>query len=237
MQAAVLYEDRDVLAVAKPAGVVVIPARHEEASLSLRKRLEEARGEALWVVHRIDRDTSGVVLFARNAAAHRALSLAFEGRRVAKTYLALTRGALTPPEGTLDVALHPARKGKMRPALAGEPGALEAVTDYLLRESWRTAVGDVSLVELRPRTGRQHQLRVHLRAVGAPLLVDPLYGRAQRVTARELGLDVDVAVERLTLHALAIEAPRPDGGGVLRLEAPLEADLAALVAALRAKGQ
>jgi RluA family pseudouridine synthase len=235
MEAPVLYEDRDVLAVAKPAGVVVIPARNEEAALSLRHRLEAARAEPLWVVHRIDRDTSGVVLFARNAEAHRALSLAFEQRRVEKTYLALTRGALTPREGTIDIALHTARKGKMRPAFPGEVGSLDAAPGYRTLDAWTTAEATVALVSLTPKTGRQHQLRVHLRARETPLLVDPLYARNDRVEARALGLDDDAAVARLTLHAAALEVPRPDGSGRLRVEAPLAADLAALVAAL-AKG-
>ncbi len=232
MQIPVLYEDRDVLAVHKPAGVVVIPARNEEAATSLRRVLEAARGEALWVVHRIDRDTSGVVLFARNADAHRALSLAFERREVEKTYLALTRGALTPAEGSIDVALHAARKGKMRPALPGERDSLDAHTRYRVLSSWKTTVGVVSLVELTPKTGRQHQLRVHLRAREAPLLVDPLYGRTERVTARELGVDADAAAERLTLHAASLDVPRPSGDGRLKLDAPLTDDLRALIAAL-----
>lgn len=232
MEAPVLYEDRDVLAVAKPAGVVVIPARNEEAALSLRHRLEASRGEPLWVVHRIDRDTSGVVLFARNAEAHRALSLAFEQRLVEKTYLALTRGALTPRDGSINLALHTARKGKMRPAFPGEVGSLEASTGYRTLDVWTTAAAAVALVSLTPKTGRQHQLRVHLRAMETPLLVDPLYARNDRIDARALGLDDDAAVGRLTLHAAALEVPRPDGSGRLRIEAPLAADLAALVAAL-----
>jgi len=220
----VLHEDADVLAVDKPAGVVVIPARDEAPGESLRHRLEAARGERLWVVHRIDRDTTGVVLFARNADAHRALSLAFERRLAEKTYLALTRGV--PKRGVIDVALHPARKGKMRPALAGETGALDAVTDCRVLRAWRRPDGDVALVEAKPRTGRQHQVRVHLRFAEAPLLVDPLYGRAERAEV------AGVALTRLTLHAHALAVPL--GERALRFEAPLAADLRAAVDALDA---
>jgi tRNA pseudouridine32 synthase/23S rRNA pseudouridine746 synthase len=232
MQCPVLYEDRDVVAVAKPAGVVVIPARNEEAAASLRRTLEASRGEALWVVHRIDRDTSGVVLFARNADAHRALSLAFERREVDKTYLALTRGTLSPAAGSIDYALHAARKGKMRPAHKGEPESLDAHTRYRVEKTWATKAGAVSLIELSPKTGRQHQLRVHLRAKEAPLLVDPVYGRSERVTARELGVDSDATVERLTLHASSLDVPRPSGEGRLKIDAPLAEDLSAFIAAL-----
>ena len=218
----VLHEDPDVLAVDKPAGVVVIPARDEPPGESLRHRLEAARGERLWVVHRIDRDTTGVVLFARGAESHRALSLAFEQRRVEKTYLALTRGV--PPEGVIDVALHPARKGKMRPALPGERDALEAATACRVVRAWRRAEGDFALVEARPRTGRQHQVRVHLRSVDAPLLVDPLYGRAATATA------AGAPLTRLTLHAHALTVPL--GERLIRVEAPLASDLRAAVEAL-----
>ena len=173
MEAPVLYEDRDVLAVAKPAGVVVIPARNEEAALSLRHRLEASRGEPLWVVHRIDRDTSGVVLFARNAEAHRALSLAFEQRLVEKTYLALTRGALTPREGAITLALHTARKGKMRPAFPGEVGSLEASTGYRTLDVWTTAAAELALWTKSPETWRKLQNSGHHRALETPSRVGP----------------------------------------------------------------
>lgn len=231
----VLHETRDVLAVNKPAGVVVIPARGEPADSSLRHRLESARGERLWVVHRIDRDTSGVVVFARNAKAHRELSLAFERHAVEKTYLALTRGVPAPPVGVIEVALHSARKGKMRPALSGEAGSLAAETKYLVLSAWTTRAGPVALVEVKPRTGRQHQIRVHLRWKETPLLVDPLYGRAARVTAQELGLSGDVpAWERHTLHASELVLPACGAEPSLRLAAPLADDLDALVRALNA---
>jgi len=231
----VLYEDDDVLAVAKPPGVVVVPARNEEPERSLRRRLELERGEPLWVVHRLDRDTSGVVVFARNADAHRALSLAFERREARKTYLAVVRGAPPAEHGTIGTPLHPARRGKTRPAEPGEPGALPALTEYDLVRRWRLPAVEVALLEARPRTGRHHQVRVHLRSVGAPLLVDPTYGRAERVTAAELGLGGDrVLCARLTLHALRLELPGLGGAAPLRIEAGLPDDLAALLAALDA---
>lgn len=219
----VLYEDDGLLAVDKPAGVVVIPARDEDPSLSLRHRLEAARKERLWVVHRIDRDTSGVVLLARSADAHRALNALFETRAVEKSYTALTAGVPSPPEGTVDVPLHSARKGKMRPALPGEEGALEASTAYRVTGSWDTSPVKVARVEVSPRTGRQHQIRVHLRYLGTPLLVDPRYGRAVVLE----GVEVPA---RLTLHASSVALPWR--GATLRIEAPLAEDLAAFVTAL-----
>ena len=232
---AVLYEDDRLLAVAKPPGVVVVPDRGGDPDACLRRRLERERGEALWVVHRLDRDTSGVVVFARDAATHRALSLLFERREARKTYLAVVR---TPPpatEGTISTPLHPARKGKMRPAARGEAGALASRTDYRLLRTWSLPTARPALVEARPRTGRQHQVRVHLRSLGSPLLVDPLYGGAARVVARDLGLPgEEVLCSRLTLHASSIELPLPGAAGPPRIEAPLPGDLAALLAFLDA---
>jgi RluA family pseudouridine synthase len=207
------------LAVDKPPGLPVIPARAEDPDRSLWRALEKARGERLWVVHRIDRGTSGVVLFARDAATHRAFSSAFERREIRKGYLALTCGVPEPLSGTIDLALHPARRGKMRPAAPGEAGALIAATEYAVFRRWETREGPVALVELFPRTGRQHQIRVHLRALGTPLLVDRLYGSPRPV----LGLD------RLALHAASIAFPDPATREAVAVEAPLAPDLAALI--------
>jgi tRNA pseudouridine32 synthase/23S rRNA pseudouridine746 synthase len=217
MDAPLLLETPDAIAVAKPPGVVVIPARGEDPGASLWHALERARGERLWVVHRLDRDTSGVLLFARNAAAHRALSMAFESGGVHKTYLALTDGMPSPDEGVIDAPLHPARRGRMRPAAPGEAGSLPSATAYRVLRRWVTPDGPVAFVEVSPRTGRQHQVRVHLRFAGAPLLGDRIYGRA-----------AGIAAPRLALHALRVEVP----GLGISVEAELAADLAALVAAL-----
>jgi RluA family pseudouridine synthase len=231
-----LYEDERVLAVAKPPGIVVVPARGEDPAASLRRVLERARGVPLWVVHRLDRDTSGVVLFARDAETHRALGAAFERRLVRKTYLALTRAAPPAVRGTTGTPLHAARRGKMRPADPGEPGALPSLTEFDVVRTWALPGGArPALVEARPRTGRQHQVRVHLRSLGAPLLVDPLYGGAAQVSAGDLGLPGDeILCSRLTLHALRLEVSLPGAAAPLRLEAPLAEDLARLVARLDA---
>jgi 23S rRNA-/tRNA-specific pseudouridylate synthase len=131
-----LYEDEDIVAVQKPSGEPVIPTRDGSAQDCVQRRLERQLGRRLFVVHRIDKDASGVVVFALHAEAHRALSLAFEHRQVAKSYAAFVAGVLEPPQGRLDVALHPARKGKTRPARPGEPGAQAATTDYATVRRW-----------------------------------------------------------------------------------------------------
>ena len=215
-----VHDDPDVVAVSKPSGEPVIAERAGPPQACLRRRLEAQLGQRLWVVHRIDRDASGLVVFARNAAAHRALSLAFERRQVEKSYVALAGGEIEREHGTIDVALHAARKGKARPARPDEPGRREATTEYAVEKSWRRGDAVVSLVELRPRTGRHHQIRVHLRSMGAPLLFDPLYGRGLVPP----GLD-EAPCDRLALHALRLDLPAPGGDGRLALEAPLAEDL------------
>ncbi|HEX9187794.1 MAG TPA: RluA family pseudouridine synthase [Vicinamibacteria bacterium] len=245
-----LHEDHDLVAVAKPSGEPVIAARAEPRSLCLQKRLERRLHRRLWVVHRIDRDASGVVVFALNADAHRALSLAFEHRQVTKTYAAFVAGSIDPPRGRIEVPLHGARKGKTRPARPGEPGAQPATTEYATRKRWTlappsrgapVASGDegsaessagVALLDAHPVTGRHHQIRVHLRSAGTPILFDPLYGRGLMPDAL-----TDAPCARLALHARRIDLPSPRGSGRLVVEAPLAPDLDALAAWLDAHGR
>ena len=217
----VLLDHPRVLAVDKAAGITVIPARDEDPGRALRQRLESELRAPLWVVHRIDRDTSGVVVFARDADAHRELNHAFEHALVRKTYLAWTAGIPQPPAGFIDVPLHPARKGKMRPALPGEVDAKDARTDYVVEA--RRALGDLTVARVRchPRSGRQHQIRVHLRSLGCPILRDPLYGmNTLRAPWAEL------PVPRLALHAQQLQLPDLFGADGLEIVAPLPADLA-----------
>jgi tRNA pseudouridine32 synthase/23S rRNA pseudouridine746 synthase len=228
----ILYESPSLLVVDKPSGLVVIPGRYEEASESLWRVLERDRGERLWVCHRIDRDTTGVVVFARTAAAHRSVSVAFERGLVRKRYLALVSGTLPADEGLIDTPLHPARRGKMRPATPAEEGALVAETHYGVLQRFALGDRELALVAIRPRTGRQHQIRVHLRSVGAPLAVDPLYGRASRLDPLPVAEGhTTPALERLTLHAAGLELACPSTGAPLTFEAPTPPDLAAWIAA------
>jgi tRNA pseudouridine32 synthase/23S rRNA pseudouridine746 synthase len=224
----VLHEDALVLAVDKPAGRLVIPGRGIDER-SLREELEEAHGR-LWVVHRLDRGTSGVLLFARTAEAHRALNLAFDRGEPEKRYLALVRG-VPAAERRIAVALAPARRGRMRPARPGDPRAKAAATVFRLIEQlplrpW--AGGPLALVEARPETGRTHQIRVHLASAGMPLAVDPDYGDAGPLR----GPGGEALLARTPLHAARLEIAHP-AGGVLAVEAPWPADLAAAVEALR----
>jgi tRNA pseudouridine32 synthase/23S rRNA pseudouridine746 synthase len=228
---AVLHEDAELLAVAKPAGRIVIPGR-SGGERSLREELQEAHGP-LWVVHRLDRGTSGVLLFARSAGAHRTLNMAFEAGEPEKRYLALVRG--TPPEEVrIDVALARGRKGKVRPARPGEPDAKPSATRFRRLESFTAPKlgGPFAWIEALPETGRTHQIRVHLLAAGTPLALDPDYGEEGPLRLA----DGTVWLGRTPLHAERLGVAHPADGRRLELRAPLPEDLEAALAMLRGGG-
>lgn len=225
----VLLEDAAILVVNKPAGRLVIPGRGADET-SLREELE-ARFGRLWVVHRLDRGTTGVLLFARTAEAHRAANLAFDRGEPRKRYLAIVAGA-PPEERRIDLPIAPARRGRMRPARRGDPRGKAAVTvvrrlELFPDRAW--AGGGLALVEALPETGRTHQIRVHLAAEGFPLAVDPDYGDEGPLR----GPDGRILLERTPLHAARLELRHPSGGGALAVEAPLPGDMAAALEALR----
>ncbi len=228
--AVVLHQDAHLLAVDKPAGRLVIPGRGRD-ELSLVEELSALHGR-LWVVHRLDRGTTGVLVFARSAAAHRLLNLAFDRGEPRKRYLALVAG--TPAaEVRVDVALAPARRGRMRPARAGDPRGKPSATVFRLIEAFPPrpwAGGALSLLEALPETGRTHQIRVHLAHAHHPLAVDPDYASEEPL----LGPDGRTLLVRTPLHASRLELVHPATGQPLVLEAPLPADMAAAIEALRA---
>ncbi len=226
---AVLHEDAHVLAVDKPAGRLVIPGRGTDER-SLREELEAVHGR-LFVVHRLDRGTSGVLLFARSAAAHRALNLAFDRGEPRKRYVALVRG-VPAPERRIDIAIAPARRGRMRPARPGDARGKAAVTVVRLLEAFPArpwSGGPLALVEALPETGRTHQIRVHLAHAHHPLAVDPDYGAEEPL----LGPDGRTLLDRTPLHASRLELVHPASGRPLVLEAPLPEDMDRAILALR----
>jgi tRNA pseudouridine32 synthase/23S rRNA pseudouridine746 synthase len=226
----VLHADAALLVVDKPAGRLVIPGRGGD-ELSLREELEAAHGR-LWVVHRLDRGTTGVLVFARTAEAHRALNLAFDRGEPRKRYVAIVRGE-PPAEACLDAPIAPARRGRMRPGRPGDPRAKAAVTRIRSLETFPPrawAGGALALVEAAPETGRTHQIRVHLMHAGYPLAVDPDYGDEGPLH----GPGARVLLSRTPLHAARLELRHPSTGATLVLEAPLPADMAEALQALRA---
>jgi RluA family pseudouridine synthase len=221
----VLFADADIVVVDKPTGLPTVPAPDVPSDRCVRAVVEHQLGARVWVVHRLDRDTSGVLLFARTAASHRRLCLAFEERRVRKTYVAFTLGVPAPREGRIDTPLHQARRGKVRPALPGEDGLWVASTRYTVRKRWERDKASVAMVETHPETGRHHQIRAHLRSIGTPVLFDRLYGRTSAGAAAD-----GAPLARLALHASRLAVPDAEQAGVTRtFEAPLAADLTALL--------
>ncbi|MCP3142169.1 RluA family pseudouridine synthase [Pyxidicoccus xibeiensis] len=217
--ARILFEGGGVLVVDKPPGVPVIPGR--DGGTSLRDTLEAQRGQKVWVVHRLDKDTSGALVFALDAAVHRALSVAFETGKVRKRYVALVEGRVEAPR-LVDAPLVAARKGRMRVARPGEPDAKASRTRVRPVETFARA----SLVEAEPLTGRTHQIRVHLLSLGHPLLVDHQYGREEPLTEKELGGEGDaVVLARTPLHAARVEWPALPGLEARAVEAPLPGDM------------
>lgn len=162
-----LAEHPGWIAVDKPEGLATIRERDTTVPC-LHTSLEESRGERLWIVHRLDKEVSGCVLFARNAEVHKALSIAFEERRVRKTYHAWVHGHVRDEQGIIDQPIKEFGSGRMGVSKSGKP----CLTEFAVKE--RSA--DSTLLELHPVTGRRHQLRVHLYALGHPILGDIRYG-------------------------------------------------------------
>ncbi len=213
----------------KPAGVAVIPAPGEPAAACLRDRVAAQIGTRAWVVHRLDRDTSGIVVFARTAEAHRMLSMAFDRRDVERRYVALVRGVPDVPGGIIDLPLHGARKGKVRPARPDEAGAQPAQTTVTVTRVWRAGAAVIAQVQVEPLTSRHHQLRVHLRALNTPIVGDAVYGTAIAP------LPAEVPAVRLALHASFLEIPHPSGARRVVVESPWPLDLQVLTEWLEAR--
>ncbi len=206
----VLYEDPALIAVAKPAGSLVVPGRGPSEGEPLVRLVGRRCGGVAFAVHRLDREVSGVVLFAKTAAAHRALCREFETRRVHKRYLAAVRGRLE-GEGRIDKPLREFGSGRV----GVDPRGKESLT------RWRVlrALKEATLTELEPTTGRRHQLRVHLYAIGHPIIGETRYGTAAP------------DAPRLMLHALELELRSPLGRP-LKLRAEPPPDFAAVLKSL-----
>jgi tRNA pseudouridine32 synthase / 23S rRNA pseudouridine746 synthase len=198
MALTIIYEDADIIALNKPCGQAVIPGRNLGDAVPLVKEVEEYLKTKAFVVHRLDRLTSGIILFAKNADTHRNLCMQFEAREIEKRYLALCLGKVE-RNGVVDKPLHEFGSGRMGIAKGGQ----EAFTEYRVLKR----LAGVSLLEIMPRTGRKHQIRVHLYSIGHPVLGDPLYGQERPVGG----------ASRLMLHASRICFNKPDGT-ILKLE-------------------
>jgi 23S rRNA pseudouridine1911/1915/1917 synthase len=227
----VVYRDDDVIVIDKPAGLVTHPSPgHEHGTLvNALLGMEAGEGglatvagvERPGIVHRLDRDTSGLIIVARTDAAQLSLQAQLKARRVRKTYLALVGGAVNAQLGRIEKPIGRDPRNRMRMAVTAEGKA--AITGYRVRERF----AEWTLLDLDLVTGRTHQIRVHLASIGHPVAGDPVY--ATGIVRRGPG-----GLERLFLHAWKLEFLSPGSGRLVRCEAPLPDALEAVLVDLRA---
>ena len=200
----IVYQDMHLLLAEKPSGLLSVPGRGPEKADCFISRVQAEVSDAL-IVHRLDMETSGLMVLARGPENHKALSVQFQDRLVKKTYTARVAGVPIDREGRVDLPLvkdWPNRPLQKVDHINGKP----SVTHWRLLET----EGNVSCLELTPETGRSHQLRVHLNAIGHPILGDQLYGTAQS----------KAGADRLQLHACTLEITHPATGEALRRHSP-----------------
>lgn len=190
------------IVINKPSGLLSIPDR-EGKEISLKKMLEE-KYEKIYTVHRLDKETSGLILFAKTEDAHKKISALFESRDIEKYYLGLVHGKMSQATGSINAAImeHPSGNGKMATNAKGKP----SLTDYEVVDSFRL----YSLVRFRIHTGRTHQVRVHAQYIGHSIVCDPLYGDAKPFYVsslkRNFKLSKSAEEEKALLHRLALHA-------------------------------
>ncbi len=198
----ILYHDAEIVVVNKPHGLLSVPGRGEHLADCLISRVQAVFPEAL-LVHRLDRDTSGVMIFGMTAHAQRHLSMQFEKRTTKKAYVARVNGRLEPRSGTVDLPLIVDWPNRPRQMVCHETGK-PAVTDWRVTKYEEAA----TRVRLTPKTGRSHQLRVHMLALGHVILGDPIYAEGP---ARNH--------ERLMLHSEELRVKHPDSGESMKFRA------------------
>lgn len=197
----ILHEDHELIAVNKPVGLLSVPGKGAHLADCLLSRVQAAFPTAL-LVHRLDRDTSGVMIFAASPHAQRHLGLQFEKRQTRKLYIARVHGQVILKEGTIDLPLIVDWPNRPRQMVCHETGK-SAITDYKVLKGQQNE----SRVRLMPRTGRSHQLRVHMMALGHPIIGDPFYSEDSE------------KFPRMMLHAQELRLRHPDGGRGMRFYA------------------
>ncbi|MFC2051314.1 RluA family pseudouridine synthase [Chloroflexota bacterium] len=213
----IIYEDDDLLVIDKPTGLTVHPAPgHPTHTLvnAILSHLSNLPDTGDWqrpgIVHRLDKDTSGVMLVAKNSAAHLNLADQFKARSVAKAYLVLVKGRLTPEDGIIEAPIGRDRRHRERMAVVAEDKGREARTQYRVVDY----IGNYTLLEVRPETGRTHQIRVHLAAIGYPVVGDKVYGVKSTHLSRQF------------VHASRIGFHLPSTGEYVEFASDLPPDLA-----------
>jgi 23S rRNA pseudouridine955/2504/2580 synthase/23S rRNA pseudouridine1911/1915/1917 synthase len=229
MKFEILFENDEFIAINKPAGLLSIPDRlGQEPSL---KSLLQAKYNQIFTVHRIDKETSGIIIFAKDEVTHKYLSQQFEGRSVEKIYVGLVNGISMNYQGTIDAPImeHPGKQFKMMINRKGKT----SLTDYKVLDEFRT----YSWLQFQIHTGRTHQIRIHSQHIGHPIVCDEIYGDPAPILLssikRKFKLSKDVLEERPILSRLALHSSRliftAENGEKFDLKAPLAKDLKALL--------
>jgi 23S rRNA pseudouridine1911/1915/1917 synthase len=215
----IIYEDQQIIAVNKPAGISVTADRTGKTNLIDTLQIQRKEDQKLRIVHRLDKDKSGIMLLAKNTNAQRDFSEYFEKGKVRKIYLALITGLPSEQTGIVDLPLAPSRKNPQIMEVNLKEGK-DSQTKWELVANF----GNLSMLAVRPLTGRTHQIRVHLQHVGMPLVIDPLYGQNQAIMLSSFKADYKLGkyaeekplIDRLTLCAYELETEN------LHFVAPLE---------------
>src|SRR5687768_5511561 len=223
----IIFEDDDFIALNKPSGLLSIPDR-EGKEISLKSLLQE-KYDNIFTVHRLDRDTSGLIVFAKNETAHRHLSMQFEERQTEKIYRGLVIGSPAIPKGSIDLPI--AENMVTRGTMIINQRGKQSLTDYEVLENF----GSFSWMQFQIHTGRTHQIRVHMKDMGHPIVCDELYGDGKPLLLSSLKsrfklskneLEERPILNRLALHASRISFTKPNGEKIA-LEAGLHKDLKA----------
>jgi 23S rRNA pseudouridine955/2504/2580 synthase/23S rRNA pseudouridine1911/1915/1917 synthase len=241
IQLEILYEDDNLIVVNKPAGVLVTPDRWDHGIPTLQDMLREylRRNQAtqhpnLRVIHRLDKDTSGAIVLAKNVKAQSNLSKQFENGEVSKTYYAIVKGQIPQSEGIINYSLSEASDPPG--TMMVNPKGKKSITLFSVLERF----DGFSLVEAKPLTGRTHQVRVHLKAFGFPLAIDPLYSDAEPVFLSQFKKNYKAkdeeekpVINRLPLHAFRLSFREPIEGKTIVVEAPPPKDFSRMLKMLR----
>ena len=229
----IVEEDDALMVLDKPSNLLVLPDLFNQTLPNLSTIIREELGE-IFVVHRIDRETSGLIVFAKTAEAHASLNRQFEGREVEKIYHAIVLGTPLQKKGTIDAPLSESsrQKGMMR---VDEKEGKESITEYSVQEEFK----GYALVEARPKTGRTHQIRVHLQSIGTPILGDQKYGGGEgfylsQVKSGYKGVEEEKPLlHRTALHVASLAFLHPLSGEPLQFSLPLPKDMKSVLKYLR----
>lgn len=238
-QPEIIFEDSEVIVLNKPSGWLSIPDRFDSEKPNLMRFFRQ-RNQEVFVVHRIDRETSGLIIFAKTEQAHRDLNAQMMEKTAEKFYYALTEGRVSPDSGDIDkpIAESMTRPGTMVIATRGK----KSLSSYKTLESFK----NFTLLEVQIHTGRMHQVRVHLQSIGYPLAIDSIYGRRSQLSISDIKTkklqlqkyqeEAPAMMDRISLHAQKLTITHPSNGPRMTFEAPLHKDFRAVLQQLRKWG-